>query len=160
MRSGASIRASERLTTCRATSYTTVDFIDTNVLLYGTLPPGTEQAKREIARKILATREVAVSVQVLQEFYTQATRPSRTDRLTHEDALAVLERLIVLPVQALTTELVLAAIVASERFRISYWDGAIIEAARALGSAVVLSEDLNDGLDYGGVRVENPFRGC
>ena len=137
-----------------------MDFIDTNVLLYGALPPGAEPAKREIARTILAAREVAASVQVLEEFYTQATRPSRNDRLTHEDALAVLERLIVLPVQALTTELVLAAIVTCERFGISYWDGAIIEAARALGCAVVLSEDLNDGQDYGGVRVENPFRGC
>jgi len=137
-----------------------VDFIDTSVLLYGALPPATEPAKREKARKILATREVAASVQVLEEFYTQATRPSRNDRLTHADALAVLERLIVLPVQTLTTELVLAAIVTCERFGISYWDGAIIEAARALGCAVVLSEDLNDGQDYGGVRVENPFRGC
>jgi predicted nucleic acid-binding protein len=159
MRSGASIRASERLTTCRATSYTTVDFIDTNVLLYGALPPGTEPAKREVARKILVAREVATSVQVLQEFYTQATRPARSDELTHEDALAVLERLIVLPVQALSTELVLAAIVTCERYGISYWDAAIIEAARAIGCSVVLSEDLRDGQDYGGVRVENPFRG-
>ena len=101
-----------------------------------------------------------MSVQVLQEFYTQATRRTRNDRLTHEDALAVLERLVALPVQALTTELVLAAIATCGRFRISYWDAAIIEAARALGCAVVLSEDLNDGQDYGGVRVENPFRGC
>lgn len=137
-----------------------MDFIDTNVLLYGALPAGTEPEKRDIARTVLAAREVAVSVQVLQEFYTQATRRTRNDRLTHEDALAVLERLVALPVQALTTELVLAAIATCGRFRISYWDAAIIEAARALGCAVVLSEDLNDGQDYGGVRVENPFRGC
>jgi predicted nucleic acid-binding protein len=136
-----------------------VDFIDTNVLLYGALPPGAEPAKREIARTILAAREVGASVQVLQEFYTQATRPSRNDRLTHEDALGVLERLSVLPVQALTTELVLAAIVTCERYGISYWDATIIEAARALGCAVVLSEHLHDGQDYGGVLVENPFRG-
>jgi predicted nucleic acid-binding protein len=44
-----------------------------------------------------------------------------------------------------------------QRFRISHWDAAILEAARALGCAVVLSEDLNDGRDYAGVRVENPF---
>ncbi len=48
----------------------------------------------------------------------------------------MLERLIVLPVQAVTTALILAAIATSERFRIPYWDGAIIEAARALGCAV------------------------
>ncbi len=47
-----------------------------------------------------------------------------------------------------------------ERYRISYWDAAILEASRALGCDVVLSEDLSDGEDYAGVRVENPFRGC
>jgi predicted nucleic acid-binding protein len=36
---------------------------------------------------------------------------------------------------------------------------AILEAARASGCEVVLSEDLSDGEDYDGVRVENPFRG-
>jgi predicted nucleic acid-binding protein len=113
-----------------------------------------------MARTILATHEIALSVQVLQEFYTQATRASRDDRVTHEDALAVLEHLVVLPVQALTTEIVLAAIATAARFQISYWDAAIVEAARALGCATVLSEDLSDGQDYAGVRVENPFRGC
>ena len=45
-----------------------------------------------------------------------------------------------------------------ERHRLSYWDAAILEAARALGCEVVLSEDLTHGRSYDGVRVENPFR--
>jgi predicted nucleic acid-binding protein len=53
---------------------------------------------------------------------------------------------------------VLAALATRERYGISYWDAAILEACRSLGCDVVLSEDLNDGQDYGGVRVENPFR--
>ncbi len=51
----------------------------------------------------------------------------------------------------------LSALSTRQRFDISYWDAAILEAARALGCEVVLSEDLNDGQDYAGVRVENPF---
>ena len=51
----------------------------------------------------------------------------------------------------------LAALATRERFGISYWDAAIVEASRAAGCDVVLSEDLGDGADYGGVRVENPF---
>jgi len=46
----------------------------------------------------------------------------------------------------------------SERFAISYWDGAILAAAAALGAHTVYSEDLNDGQLYGLVRVVNPFR--
>ena len=60
----------------------------------------------------------------------------------------------------ITKELVRAAIATCMRFQIAYWDGAIIEAAKELGCDTILSEDLNDGQDYGGVRVENPFRGC
>ncbi len=50
------------------------------------------------------------------------------------------------------------ALVTCDRFQISYWDAAILEAARALGCEVVLSEDLNHGQDLDGLRVENPFR--
>jgi predicted nucleic acid-binding protein len=50
-----------------------------------------------------------------------------------------------------------AAVVMCERFRISYWDAAILEAARVLGCDLVLSEDLSLGEDYAGVRVVNPF---
>jgi predicted nucleic acid-binding protein len=46
----------------------------------------------------------------------------------------------------------------SQRYRISYWDGAIVAAAEALGARTLYSEDLSDGQRYGPVRVENPFR--
>lgn len=61
-------------------------------------------------------------------------------------------------VQELTLALVRAALASGKRFRVSYWDAAIIEAARSLGCRTVLSEDLAHGRDYGGVTIENPFR--
>ena len=57
----------------------------------------------------------------------------------------------------MTAELVLAAMQTRERFGISYWDAAILEAGRSLGCDVVLSEDLSDGADYAGLRVDNSF---
>lgn len=51
------------------------------------------------------------------------------------------------------------AIAASQRFRIPYWDAAIIEAARLLGCQTVLSDELDDGRDSDGVSVEDPFCG-
>ena len=86
------------------------------------------------------------------------TDGDRLDPLDHEHAVGLIETLLAFPVQELTTMLVLAALQTRERFAISYWDAAILEAARALGCEVVLSEDLSDGQDYDGVRVENPFR--
>jgi predicted nucleic acid-binding protein len=64
------------------------------------------------------------------------------------------------PVQESTPEVMLNAMATRERFDISYWDAAILEAARVLGCELVLSEDLNDGQDYAGVSVENPFSDC
>jgi predicted nucleic acid-binding protein len=52
----------------------------------------------------------------------------------------------------------LAAVATHRQFGISYWDAAIVEAARSLGCDVVLSEDLSESEDYAGIRVENPFR--
>ena len=46
-----------------------------------------------------------------------------------------------------------------ERFQISYWDAAILAAAKASGCEQLLSEDLNHGQDYDGVTVTNPFYG-
>ena len=138
---------------------TSVPFVDTSVLLYAVSRAPDEQTKRTTANAILDTRSVALSVQVLQEFYVQSTRPTRSDALGHEHAADLVEAFLRFPVQELTTKLMLAALDTRERFRISYWDAAILEAARALGCEVVLSEHLADGQDYDGVRVENPFRG-
>ncbi|SOJ55200.1 Ribonuclease VapC24 [Mycobacterium simulans] len=133
-------------------------FIDTNVLLYAISRDPDEQDKANCANEILAARDLAVSVQVLQEFYVQATRMSRPDPITHEQAVDLVESFMRFSVAPITAELMLAAFTTSRRFRISYWDAAVLEASRALGCDVVLSEDLSDSEDYAGVRVENPFR--
>lgn len=135
-----------------------MEFVDTNILLYSVSGRTEDDAKMRAANALLAARDIALSAQVLQEFYWQATHAKGNVQLSHSDAADVVRSLARQPVQELTAELVVAAIATSRRFEISYWDGAIIEAARALGCTTVLTEDLNDGQDYGGVRVENPFR--
>jgi predicted nucleic acid-binding protein len=135
-----------------------VRFVDTNVLLYAISQAPEEQDKAQRANQVLAARDLALSVQVLQEFYVQATRDSRPDPLAHDQALALVESFLRFPVAETTTEVVLAAAATRRRFGISHWDAAILEAARSLGCDIVLSEDLSDGQDYAGVRIENPFR--
>ncbi|HEY7934331.1 MAG TPA: PIN domain-containing protein [Solirubrobacteraceae bacterium] len=137
-----------------------MQFVDTNVLLYAVSRHPDEQVKAQRANEILDGRDVALSVQVLQEFYFQATHDRRTYRLTHEQAVGTVRSFGAFPTQETTVALALAAMEARQRFNISYWDAAILEAARALGCAVVLSEDLSDGQDYAGVRVQNPFSAC
>ncbi len=135
-------------------------FVDTNILVYAISSDPRERDKAERANLILATKDLGLSVQVLQEFYVQTTRESRPGRLTHERAVGLVESFLRFPVHPITTGIVQAALATRERFGISYWDAAILEAARSLGCDTVLSEDLSDGQDYAGLRVENPFGGA
>lgn len=148
-----------RLVARKPTKRATVRFVDTNVLLYAALRDDGERGKAARAKEILWATDLALSVQVLQEFYYQATRESRPGSITHEQATSLIDTYRGFPVQDITVDLLLAATETARRFQISYWDAAIIAAARTLGCEIVLSEDLSDGQDYGGVRVENPFAG-
>lgn len=134
-------------------------FADTNILLYAVSTDPSEQEKAKIALAVLESRHLALSVQVLQEFYVQATRRARTGSLTHDLAVNLIRSFVLrFPVQETTVELVESALRIAKRFDISFWDAAIIEAARACRCEYVLSEDLSDSLDYEGIRVHNPFR--
>lgn len=146
------------MTALVVTRSTTVRFADTNVLLYAISRDPDERRKAERANALLEQRDIALSAQVLQEFYVQATRISRPDPLSHEDAAELVRTFRRFPVAAITDDIVDAAIETHARFKIAYWDAAILEAARSLGCDIVLSEDLSDTVDYGGLRVENPFR--
>lgn len=139
-------------------STTGMRFVDTNILLYAASTAPDEQVKAATARLLLDADDLALSVQVLQEFYVQATRRGKTERLTHDQAISLIESFLRFPLQEITLALMHAALAAKERFGISYWDAAIIEAARTLGCNTVLSEDLSAGQDYGGIKVDNPFR--
>ncbi len=138
--------------------YTTaMRFVDTNVLLYSISVVPAESAKAETAAELLGHADLALSVQVLQEFYVQATHLRRSGALTGEDALALIATWFRYPVQDITAELMRRAAASSVRWQISYWDAAVVEAARGLGCTQVLTEDLNDGQDFGGTVVVNPF---
>ena len=132
-------------------------FVDTNVLLYAVSALSEDVDKRVRALNLLTTGDLALSVQVLQEFYHQATRDSRPGAISQDHALQFIASISHFPVQDVTHEVFRAGVTISKRFRLSYWDGAILAAARALGCDVVYTEDLSSEQDYDGLRVINPF---
>ena len=44
------------------------------------------------------------------------------------------------------------------RFQLNWWDCLIVAAAQAQVCALLLTEDLQDGANYGGVIARNPFK--
>lgn len=71
--------------------------------------------------------------------------------------MALIESWLRFPVLDVTVQLLRNALGATARWGISYWDAAVVEAARAARCPTLLSEDFQDGMDFGGVRVANPF---
>ncbi len=132
-------------------------FFDTNVLLYSISSEPAEQQKRAAALKLLGRTDAGLSVQVLQEFYVQATRPTRADCLSHELAAGLIRTWTRFAVQPMTLEVLTAALDIEQRHRLSYWDSAIIGAALALGCRELYTEDMAHGLAIGGLRLVNPF---
>lgn len=135
-----------------------MEFLDTNILVYAASGIPADAPKSNIARALVSEPDFAISLQVLQEFYNVARHPKKL-AFTHAEAVAYCDKWRRFTVLEPTLALFDDALALADRFQISYYDAAILAAARKLKCKVVHSEDLNDGQDYLGVRVSNPFRG-
>lgn len=134
-------------------------FLDTNIILYAYSTDASESAKRDIARSILTQNNWGLSAQVLQEFYSNATKPKRgaPPLMSHADAQTTVQGLAEFTNVALDAALVQQAIALRQQHQISYWDAAIVAASMRSGAKELLTEDLNAGQVIEGVRVVNPF---
>lgn len=132
-------------------------FVDTNVLLYAASTNPSEAGKRDAARAILMAGSYGFSVQVAQEFFVNATGKLKPP-LSSADAMEFLRAISPAAVVALDYTLFEEAVQIQERFKISYWDSAIVAAAKRGRYNTLYSEDLAAGQIYDGIRVVNPFR--
>ena len=131
-------------------------FLDSTVLLYAANANPGEREKHRTAVALIEGGPFAISAQVLAEFYAIAT--GAKGRLTSDQALTWVEKLRKVPCAVVDMDLVVAGIAHARRYKISYWDGAIVAAAERLDAQILFTEDLNDGQKYGAVEARNPFR--
>lgn len=133
-------------------------FIDTNVLVY--LFDDSEPKKRDKARRRLEAahegHDLVVSTQVLQELFVALTRGS-SPIAPQDIAAQAVRQVAALTVVQIDAPLIFAAIEARQRLQLSFWDALIVSAAVEAGCQTILTEDLSDGHELDGVRVENPF---
>jgi len=126
--------------------------------LYSISRDPAEAGKRERAIALIDRDDGALSAQVLQEFYVEATRATRSDRIPHETAMGLLVAWSRFRVQAATLQIVVAALEIHKAHGFSYWDSAIVAAARALDCETLYTEDLTHGRQIDRVMIVNPFR--
>jgi predicted nucleic acid-binding protein len=133
-------------------------FLDTNVLLYSISQNPAESLKRDRAIALLEDDSGALSIQVLQEFYVQATRTSRADAISHELAAGLIEAWSRFRIQDMTFPVLHTALRIRKAHGFSFWDSAIVAAALALGCDRVYTEDLTHGQIVEGLAIVDPFR--
>ncbi len=132
-------------------------FLDTNILLYAASGSPVEAEKRKISRQIMRSENFGISTQVLQEFFVNAVCKAHL-KMTSVEARNWMSGLDERPCLIVDRELIGLSVAKSIRYKISYWDGAILAAAEALGATTLYSEDLSHGQSYGPVKVVNPFK--
>jgi predicted nucleic acid-binding protein len=131
-------------------------FFDSNILIYAFSNAADHQAKRRLALELLGRTDWSLSGQVLQEFVSNIVKLRHG--LTAAQAAAAVESIVAhRPVCPVDAALVLLALEIQARYRVSYWDAAILAAARRMSCGLLFTEDLNHGQDYGGVVAINPF---
>ena len=136
----------------------TLRFLDTNILLNSISRDPAEAAKRDRAIALIDVDDNALSVQVLQKFYVQATRPTRSGAVPHDIATGLMRTWLRFKVQEITVSIMTEALKIKAAYGMSYWDAAILAAARALGCRELYSEDMTHGREVEGTVIVNPFR--
>ena len=132
-------------------------FLDTNILLYcdDSAFPSKQRRALELVREHMAQRTGVVSLQVLQEYFVNATRKLGLDpELARQKVVAYSHFDLVEPV----VEDILAAIDFYRLHKISFWDALVVHSAKRSGCRVVLTEDLQHGQQFDSVNIVNPFR--
>ena len=136
----------------------TVEFVDTNVLVYAYDRSAGSKYRRASAlmEKLWSGNGGCTSIQVLQEFFVITTRKIAKP-LRPERARAIIGDMGAWRVHRPSVEDVLFAIDIAEKARISFWDGMVVRSASVQGATVIWSEDLQSGGNISGVRIWNPF---
>jgi predicted nucleic acid-binding protein len=134
-------------------------FIDTNIFIYA--HDNSDPLKSEIAKTLIldqvSMNRAVISFQVIQEFCNATLKESK-HLLDVKDVKRVINELLMPLVAHTQNELFIQKTLdLFNSYSLSFYDAAIIQAANDLGCDIVYSEDMQNGANYDGVIVVNPF---
>jgi predicted nucleic acid-binding protein len=129
---------------------------DTNLFVY--LWDLRDPTKNETAKAVveaMSGRRSIIGLQVVGEFQNALRRRLRLPvRVAAQSARNMLTEF---PTFAYDEASVETALGEASAGRLSYWDALLLAAADRAGVETMLSEDMSDGLTFGGLQVVNPF---
>ena len=133
-------------------------FVDTNVFVYrhDSSDPSKQACAEQWIRLLVHSRSGRLSFQVLQELYVSLTHEQRLN-FDRSEAQEIVKVLATWQPVAPDLAMLNRAWVLQDRFTLSWWDALIVAAAQTCECKVLLTEDLQDGQEFGAVQVVNPF---
>jgi predicted nucleic acid-binding protein len=133
-------------------------FVDTNILVYAhDRSTGVKHLRAQaLLEQLWNSGKGVLSTQVLQELCINLRRKAGNPLPVDEVRLLIREystwELI-----TNTPESVLKALDLEMRYKTSFWDALILQAADDAGASILYSEDLAAGQYYGAIQVVNPL---
>jgi predicted nucleic acid-binding protein len=133
-------------------------FVDTNILVYAhDRSAGIKyQRARTLLEQLWDSGNGVLSTQVLQELCINLRRKA-ANPLPLEEIRQLISEYSTWEVITNTSESVLKALDIEMRYKVSFWDALILQAATHAGASILYSEDLSAGQRYGAVQVVNPL---
>jgi len=131
-------------------------FLDTNILLYADdrADPQKQERAKDVIRKVMRDRSGRISLQVLQEYFSAATRKLGIDAAIARRKVELYSRLDVVRLQPSD---LLAAIDLHRLHQFSIWDALVLRAALISGCRMLYTEDLQPGFRLDRLTVVNPL---
>jgi predicted nucleic acid-binding protein len=133
-------------------------FVDTNILVYAhDRSTGVKnQRAQALLEQLWDSGKGVLSTQVLQEMCINLRRKAGNPLPVDEVRLLIREY-STWEVVTNTPESVLKALDLEMRYKTSFWDALILQAAEDAGASILYSEDLAAGQRYGAIQVVNPL---
>lgn len=134
-------------------------FVDTNILVYAHDRTAGARHTRASAliEQLWDSGSGVLSTQVLQELCISLQR-KLSRPLSAGETRRLVQPYLSWEVVVNSPQAALDALEVSARYKVSYWDGLVLQAADFAGANVLYSEGFSHGQRYGAVRVVNPFR--
>jgi predicted nucleic acid-binding protein len=135
-------------------------FVDTNILIYAhDRSSGIKHERaRQLIERLWTNGQGVLSTQVLQELCVNLRRKGAKP-VPVEDLRGLVRDYLSWEIVVNTPDAVLQALEIEVRYKTSFWDALILQAAEQSGAAVLYSEDLAGKQRYGTVQVVNPLLG-
>jgi predicted nucleic acid-binding protein len=133
-------------------------FVDTNILVYAhDRSAGVKHQRAQmLLEQLWDSGRGVLSTQVLQELCINLRRKA-SQPLPVEEVRQLIRDYSTWEIVTNTAESVLQALDIEMRYKTSFWDALIFQAAESSGASILYSEDLATGQRYGAIQVVNPL---